>query len=335
MSKSKRKRYRTEADLIGIHLEHYLVAKSLDGPFSTAEFNTRYRKMYPSRNEGSFLVSDHAYNNDQIAKDQFPSFLEMLGRAKYQFVGLRIGEQRKAGADYWARDEIMLALEFYLLHRDIVPDKNSAEIAQLAAEIGNLAIALGFSSDEEFRNANDVHMKIMNIRSHDPKFSQGEVGKTSANILEQEVWDRFSDDLLGLRMATGNIRDALQQDETDISFAEYDEPEIAEAVEGRIVTRLHRTRERSRSIVEKKKKSCLKIHNRLNCEACGFDFSEFYGPRGDGYIECHHIKPVHEMKAKDKTKLSDLALVCANCHRMIHAKRPWLTIKQLRQILRD
>jgi 5-methylcytosine-specific restriction protein A len=34
------------------------------------------------------------------------------------------------------------------------------------------------------------------------------------------------------------------------------------------------------------------------------------------------------------TKLSDLALLCANCHRMIHARRPWLSMDELRAYLR-
>jgi 5-methylcytosine-specific restriction protein A len=31
-----------------------------------------------------------------------------------------------------------------------------------------------------------------------------------------------------------------------------------------------------------------------------------------------------------KTRLIDLALVCANCHRMLHRSRPWPTIAELR-----
>ena len=34
------------------------------------------------------------------------------------------------------------------------------------------------------------------------------------------------------------------------------------------------------------------------------------------------------------TKLEDLALICANCHRMIHAQKPWLSVEELRAILR-
>lgn len=36
----------------------------------------------------------------------------------------------------------------------------------------------------------------------------------------------------------------------------------------------------------------------LACEACGFDFEATYGPRGAGYIECHHVVPLHEIAAR-------------------------------------
>src|SRR5690606_19764194 len=67
----------------------------------------------------------------------------------------------------------------------------------------------------------------------------------------------------------------------------------------------------------------------LACEACGFDFEKVYGDRGSGYIECHHVVPLHEA-GEGRTKLSDLALICANCHRMIHRRAPWPTPADLR-----
>ncbi|ENL6777687.1 HNH endonuclease [Vibrio parahaemolyticus] len=33
-----------------------------------------------------------------------------------------------------------------------------------------------------------------------------------------------------------------------------------------------------------------------------------------------------------ETKLSDLAIVCSNCHRMLHRKRSWLKIETLKGI---
>lgn len=83
----------------------------------------------------------------------------------------------------------------------------------------------------------------------------------------------------------------------------------------------------------RKKKRFRAEHGRLYCQACGFDFAEVYGERGDDYIECHHVKPVVELRPGDRTRLRDLVLLCANCHRMVHAKRPWLTVGQLGRLL--
>ena len=65
-----------------------------------------------------------------------------------------------------------------------------------------------------------------------------------------------------------------------------------------------------------------------------FDFFKIYGEHGKGYIECHHLKPVSKMNEGDETKLSDLSLVCSNCHRMIHKNKDhWLSIEELKDIL--
>ncbi|MGV9346354.1 HNH endonuclease [Streptomyces spiralis] len=62
---------------------------------------------------------------------------------------------------------------------------------------------------------------------------------------------------------------------------------------------------------------------------CGFDFSTVYGERGQGYIECHHVVPLHETGEGTK-KLADLALICSNCPRMIHRCAPGPTPAGLR-----
>lgn len=72
---------------------------------------------------------------------------------------------------------------------------------------------------------------------------------------------------------------------------------------------------------------------KLVCEACDFDFTEVYGDHGRGFIECHHIVPLSELKSGSITRLADLALVCSNCHRMIHHRSPWLSIAQLRALV--
>lgn len=105
---------------------------------------------------------------------------------------------------------------------------------------------------------------------------------------------------------------------------------MAEALEGRKVTARHVRRERS-PWLRRRKIEAAGEHPR--CETCGFDFEAFYGDRGQGFIECHHLTPVSELTLATRTKLEDLALLCANCHRMIHASRPWIDIGELRELI--
>ena len=106
-----------------------------------------------------------------------------------------------------------------------------------------------------------------------------------------------------------------------------------EGNEGQILSRIHRYRERSRDLVDRKKSQFFGDHGSLHCEACGFDFLKIYGERGNGFIECHHTKPVSQLEEDGKTKVSDLVVLCSNCHRMIHRKKPWLKMDELKELL--
>jgi 5-methylcytosine-specific restriction protein A len=103
--------------------------------------------------------------------------------------------------------------------------------------------------------------------------------------------------------------------------------------EGELLTRLHTSRERNRAAVEKKKTQLLARFGRLECEACGFEFQEVYGELGRGFAECHHILPLAEAVFVRATRLSDLAIVCANCHRMLHRACPQMIVAVLRSHL--
>lgn len=100
--------------------------------------------------------------------------------------------------------------------------------------------------------------------------------------------------------------------------------------EGREVLVLHLRKERNKRAVLRKKQAAMRSGS-LACEACGFDFEVKYGALGKGFAECHHLAPMAELKAESKIKLSDLAIVCANCHRMLHRKRD-MTVEGLRSL---
>jgi 5-methylcytosine-specific restriction enzyme A len=102
---------------------------------------------------------------------------------------------------------------------------------------------------------------------------------------------------------------------------------------GRQQARNPRVRERNRKLVKQRKQQALKHHGVLACEVCGFQYASRYGALGADFIECHHRQPVSELLPGATTKISDLTLVCASCHRMLHRQRPWLTLEDLRQII--
>lgn len=99
----------------------------------------------------------------------------------------------------------------------------------------------------------------------------------------------------------------------------------------RLVT--HLKRERNPKIVKEKKKQVLKDTGKLCCEVCGFDFKDTYGKIGEGFCEAHHRKQLSKSDGEVETKLKDLAIVCSNCHRIIHRQNPMLTIEQLGQVV--
>lgn len=94
-------------------------------------------------------------------------------------------------------------------------------------------------------------------------------------------------------------------------------------IEGDKVIRLHIKLEltrRNQGIVRLAKSLAYKNGDgRIKCECCKFDFVESYGTLGDSFIEAHH--KTHISTGERITSVDDLALVCSNCHKMLHRKR--------------
>ena len=233
----------------------------------------------------------------------------------------------------WNRDELILALDLYMVDPISPPGKQSREILELSDYLNRLGSQVA-ADKATYRNPNGVYMKLMNFRRFDPTFiGAGKVGLQRGGKGDERVWNDFAGDRAQLHTVAAAIRAAIDA-EVAAPPVPSEEEETAEAMEGRILTRLHRSRERNRKLVERKKAKALREQGRLRCEACGFDFEEVYGERGRGFIECHHIRPVHTLVKGSMTNLDDLALLCSNCHRMVHAAQPWLTVEELRVLIR-
>lgn len=230
----------------------------------------------------------------------------------------------------WSRDELIVTLDFYLRHTPTIPSKTSEEIRDLSKFLNQLRSKTGVVGDDDFRNPNGVYLKLMNLRRFDPDY-KGK-GMERGGKDEEVVWNLYANKRDELHKIANSIRSFVVSDEvvasTEVSISDDEEGD-----EGRILTRTHLYRERNQSLIAKKKDQVHKAHGHLTCEVCGFNFTKAYGSRGDGFIECHHTKAVSELKPNEKTKVSELALVCSNCHRMIHRRKPWLSIDALKTLM--
>jgi 5-methylcytosine-specific restriction enzyme A len=173
-------------------------------------------------------------------------------------------------------------------------------------------------------------MKMGNFLHLDPNY--GGVGLSSVSIMEKQVWNDYASRAPELHALADSIRIGLN-DNKDLLLNTYGEEDERHFPEGALKYRQHVTRERNRDLVRKVKERAKRVHGRLTCEICGFDFEAVYGDIGSDYIECHHTVPVSELKPGGFTRLIDIALVCANCHCMIHRRRPWLRLPDLRALV--
>ncbi|MGW8972679.1 HNH endonuclease [Streptomyces platensis] len=228
----------------------------------------------------------------------------------------------------WARDEVILACHLVMTNGWKGLDAQDNRVIELSALLQLLPIHADTDRSAKFRNPNGVARKTFDIATRHPDYR----GKpTNGGAIDREVLHEFlvrPDQMAEVArliregISTGELQELAQTDDEDLD-------DDFSAPEGRLLLRRHRARERNKGLRKKKIDSVLRKGGSLACEACGFDFEEVYGDRGAGYVECHHVVPLHEV-GEGKTRLSDLAVICANCHRMIHRRAPWPTPAELR-----
>ncbi len=80
--------------------------------------------------------------------------------------------------------------------------------------------------------------------------------------------------------------------------------------------------------------ACIRHHG-LGCAVCALRFEERYGAIGAGFIHVHHLHPLSKAGPGYRVDpVDELRPVCANCHAMLHRRRPPLSVEELRDMLR-
>lgn len=199
----------------------------------------------------------------------------------------------------------------------ILCSKRTAEIARLVP-VGKAAWDLTFESDGSPRlvpKAGRVYgQQVRRPRKLTP----------SAAAILRRIWDASS------RTTTADLSSDVRDSLPDI---DDDVPVVGR--EGRASFYEHIRRERNRAIVVKKKQWVRQETGRLRCEACGFDFEAVFGPSLAGFCEVHHTIPLGGSTGVRTTRMEDLAILCANCHRAIHRLGPEMpTVTGLADMMR-
>jgi 5-methylcytosine-specific restriction enzyme A len=224
----------------------------------------------------------------------------------------------------WSADEVILACELVAQNSWRQLEDNDPRVVELSALLQTLPIHQPSSRLPNFRNPAGVARKTADIATIHPDYRGV---PTHGGGTDKRIIAAFLAEPGEMSARAQALREAVAHGDLASLTSPVDDEEET-APEGRLLIRLHVTRERSRRLRQRKIEAVRGRGQPVVCEACGFDFERTYGDRGRGYIECHHVLPLYATGNRT-TRLQDLSLLCANCHRMIHVRTPWLTPKQL------
>ena len=233
----------------------------------------------------------------------------------------------------WTREETILALDLIVKSGMKAPSKTSSQVKELSAFLQASAVHPLGARDQKFRNPDGVYMKMQNLLSCD--LPAGKKGLITTKM-DRAVWEEF----IGGGKSTDAAAKLIRVSDTALksleSLEEADDDE--EVTEGSMGTKLHRRRDRARGLRPKVLGRHRKANGgKLHCDCCSAKERWRLGAVAEAEFEAHHKVPLASDDGKTKTKVSDLVVLCANCHRLIHAlmrhRKAHVTIVELRAAL--
>lgn len=220
----------------------------------------------------------------------------------------------------WTRDETILALDLYFDLNGKIPPGSDERVKALSEMLRRFPYHAEASRKESFRNPAGVAFKLQNLRQIDTGKGLGNVSET-----DRAVWLEFGASPTATKLLANLIR-------AGVTASESAEPvrEDVEFAEGRVITQLHSRRERDPKLRDRLLSS-RRDSKKLFCEMCGTPSLSANVALEEAHFEVHHIIPLSKAGVRT-TRLSDLALLCANCHRLLHRaiamEKRWLTVAE-------
>ena len=131
-----------------------------------------------------------------------------------------------------------------------------------------------------------------------------------------------------------NYRGGIDSDTTE------DDYKPAEGITTLKELRQYKTHRR----IERTTDNSRKVKRELGytCQACGFNFKNKYGKlslnkKKEEFIEAHHIRQIQDLPEGEVVEfnIDDFAVLCSNCHRMVHRKNPPYSIDEIKKVLKN
>jgi 5-methylcytosine-specific restriction protein A len=139
--------------------------------------------------------------------------------------------------------------------------------------------------------------------------------------------DVLETDLTRLLLLYQSLIEARDQVDADEGDAEDPSGVARRGIEAKRY-RWHRRAERSPSLAREAKR----VHGtRCQVQGCGKRLSDRYAEAGEGYIEAHHLTRFAELDGRptELNPATDFAVVCPDCHRMIHRRKEPYTLDEV------
>lgn len=243
-----------------------------------------------------------------------------------------------------ARQDLLHAVSFPLENKEFVMNAMEFEVLEddgLSVTLAPLRVSVLHSDFEidladrletlakDLENLDTIRERSPDladaVEAHAAEVARG-VNSTQIGVMANRLID-----LKTLVFGQTNAGSALVLTQT-AAKPETDLEELV-ATEGRLLSRLHAYKERDRAFAKKVRDHYRREHGgKLHCEACGMVAEDVYGATGERCMEAHHKVPIEELQPDSVTRAEEMVMVCANCHRVIHSKKPCLKIEEVQEL---
>lgn len=225
-----------------------------------------------------------------------------------------------AGNPDWSWDETLLALD--LLYRHGGPtDRHHPDVQALSNVLRAAELHPKEGRKSTFRNPDGVGLKLQNLLSAiDP--ARGLSSSKTDKAVVAAYPENKKEELAGVASAilkTLSVAPSPEQVPEDELFKE-----------GRVITASHRSRDRRlrRRLLDK----CSDA--KLVCSLCEFRPPALERHFRESFFEAHHVLPLSQIAGETQTRVSDMVLLCAGCHRFVHRliahRKEWVTVEDSR-----